>query len=412
MSTYITCPTCQSSFVLEDVLTDEMEKSIKQKYELQNKELVNNMRKKEQELWQKEQEFEEKKKQENILFQQRLDKEKEKITQYLTEEIRKKAEQEQHLKIQFLETELSENKEKIKQLNEKELTILELNKQLNEQKEQETFKLQKLKLELEQEIKNQIQEQASQQAADKYEFAIKELRMKLEQQSKLIEEQKRKMEQGSMEQQGEVQEIILKEKLAILFPFDLFEDVKKGRKGGDIIHTVRNENGIICGQILYESKNTVNWLNDWVTKLENDVRTQKAHAGILVTQTLPKNIKNIGRERTIWICGFAEIEGVAAMIRDAIIHIHQARQSQENKGDKMVMLYDYLTGNEFRQKWDAIIAGYHQMKKSLEKQRDFYNKTLAEQEQIANGILINANNFLGSIKGIAGSGLDEIKQIE
>jgi hypothetical protein len=100
------------------------------------------------------------------------------------------------------------------------------------------------------------------------------------------------------------------------------------------------------------------------------------------------------------------------MLREAVIKIYESKISQENKGDKMVRLYDYLNSNEFKQKWDAILSGFKNMKDSIDKQRKFYNNTLAEQEQIANGILINANNFLGSIKGIAGSSMDEMKLLE
>jgi hypothetical protein len=220
------------------------------------------------------------------------------------------------------------------------------------------------------------------------------------------------MEQGSMEQQGEIQENMVKEKLSSLFPFDEITDVAKGKKGADIIQTIRNSNGTVCGQIIYESKNTKNWNNDWAEKLQGDVREQKADMGVLISQVLPKHIKTIGKEKSIWICGYEEFEGVAAMLREAVVAVFESKQSQENKGDKMIQLYDYLNGNDFKQKWDAILIGFGNMKKSIDRQRIFYNTTLAEQEQIANSIIINANNFLGSIKGISGSSMDEMRMLE
>ena len=39
---------------------------------------------------------------------------------------------------------------------------------------------------------------------------------------------------------------------------------------------------------------------------------------------------------------------MALLLRNAILKIFETKKSQENKGDKMSFLYDYLTGNEFR----------------------------------------------------------------
>jgi len=53
----------------------------------------------------------------------------------------------------------------------------------------------------------------------------------LDDQKKLTEEMKRKQEQGSMQLQGEVQELAIEEWLAFQFPLDSIEEVKKGARG-------------------------------------------------------------------------------------------------------------------------------------------------------------------------------------
>lgn len=412
MSTSITCPTCKSIFNLEDVLTEDVEKSIKEKYEAQNRAFIAQFKQQELALQQAKIEFEQKKKQENELFQDRLKKEKELLQQQLEEQIRKQTQQEQAAKILLYEKQQAEQSEKIKFLQQKELEALSLQQQLADKENEMVHILEKQRIELERVIKEKMAHELQVRAEEKYVLKMKELEQKLEQQSKLIDEQKRKMEQGSMEQQGEIQENLVKERLSVLFPFDEITDVKKGSKGADLIQFIRNPKGDICGQIIYESKNTKNWSNEWIDKLIQDVREQKADVGVIISQALPKHIKHIGQEKSVWICGFNEFEGVAAMLRDAIIKIYESKQSQENKGDKMVMLYDYLNGNDFRQKWDAILNGFGNLKKTIEKQRNFYNQMLAEQDQIANQILINANAFLGDIKGISGNSLDSVKQLE
>jgi len=412
MSTPITCPTCKTKFNLEDVLTEDVEKSIKEKYENQNKELVAQLKLKEDAFAIEQKKFEENKKNENELFRERLEKATAIAQEKLELEIRKKTEEEQKAKMDFYAKQQAESEAKLKSLQSKELEVMELNKLLKEQETTTTHLLNKQKIELEIQLKEKFAEELQKNAEQKYEFKLKELEQKLSQQTKLIDEQKRKMEQGSMEQQGEIQENMVKEKLSSLFPFDEITDVAKGKKGADIIQTIRNSNGTVCGQIIYESKNTKNWNNDWAEKLQGDVREQKADMGVLISQVLPKHIKTIGKEKSIWICSYEEFEGVAAMLREAVVAVFESKQSQENKGDKMIQLYDYLNGNDFKQKWDAILIGFGNMKKSIDKQRTFYNTTLAEQEQIANSIIINANNFLGSIKGISGSSMDEMRMLE
>ena len=412
MKTQITCPQCKSKFNLEDVLTEDVEKSIREKYEAQHKEVQAAMNKRKEELDRQLKDFEEKKKKENELFAEKLKAELEKASKLKEDEILKRVTEASQSKLTFLEQQNNENAAKLKTLNQKELEVMNLSKLLQEQKEQEELNLLKQRAQLEIDLKKMIEEKVKEQEQEKFSYKIKELESKLSQQSKLIDEQKRKMEQGSMEQQGEIQENIIKDRLVALFPYDEVSDVPKGKKGADFIHVIRNMQGEKCGEIIYESKNTKAWGNDWVEKLEHDVREQKSDMGVIISQVLPKNIRTIGKQKSIWICGIQEFEGVAAMLREAVIKIYESKISQENKGDKMVRLYDYLNSNEFKQKWDAILSGFKNMKDSIDKQRKFYNNTLAEQEQIANGILINANNFLGSIKGIAGSSMDEMKLLE
>ena len=51
---------------------------------------------------------------------------------------------------------------------------------------------------------------------------------------------KRKAEQGSMQTQGEVQELALEQLLTDLFKFDSVQEVPKGQNGADTIHLGRS----------------------------------------------------------------------------------------------------------------------------------------------------------------------------
>jgi hypothetical protein len=114
-----------------------------------------------------------------------------------------------------------------------------------------------------QEQRNELSEQIRKQEAERhsikdteYQLKVKELEKQLDDQKKLAEEMKRKAEQGSMQLQGEAQELILEELLRNYFPFDVISEVGKGVRGADCMQTVRNQFGQECGRIIYESKRT------------------------------------------------------------------------------------------------------------------------------------------------------------
>ncbi|MGZ8558621.1 MAG: DUF2130 domain-containing protein, partial [Chitinophagaceae bacterium] len=241
---------------------------------------------------------------------------------------------------------------------------------------------------------------------NEFQLKVKELEKQLDDQKKLADEMRRKAEQGSMQLQGEVQELALEEMLKASFPFDMISEVGKGVRGADCIQTVRNNFGQECGKIIYESKRTENFGGDWIEKLKADMRILGADVAIIVSKAMPKGMERFGEKDGVWICNFTELKSVAYMLRDGIIKIFNASKNQENKGDKMHMLYDYLTSNEFAGQWKAIREGFMSMKLSIQKERDTMERLWKAREKQLEKVLLNAAHVRGSIEGI--SGLDAV----
>ena len=107
---------------------------------------------------------------------------------------------------------------------------------------------------------------------EKNALKFREYDKQLKDQKDLIEEMKRKSEQGSMQMQGEVLELALEDILKSLYPFDLIEPVMKGFKGADVIQSVMNPFQQVCGKIIYESKRTKAFSDNWIEKLKEDQR--------------------------------------------------------------------------------------------------------------------------------------------
>jgi hypothetical protein len=410
--TAITCPHCKTPFNLEDVLTEDAEKSIKQKYETENKKLLETVNKRENELLEERKKFELTKQKENELFMERVKKETEILAKKKEEELIKKISAENQSKIDFLQKENDEKNAKLRLLNEKELEVLNLNKLLLQQKEDEEFKLKKQRLELEAELKEKISGEVLGKQKENHELEKREYDKKLADQAKLIEEMQRKMQQGSMQTQGEILELHLEEILATAFPFDTVTEVGKGKRGADCILIVRNEIGQECGKIIFESKRTKEFKKDWLSKLKEDMLEAKCDMSVLVSQILPDEVKLFDQREGVWVCKLNEVIHLVKVIREGIINVARANRSQENKGEKKEMLYNYFTGNEFLQQMRAINEAYLYLKASVDKERFQMEKIWKEREKQIDKVLLNNTYLMGTIKGIAGNDIQDDYLIE
>ena len=256
------------------------------------------------------------------------------------------------------------------------------------------------------ERQKEIEEKVRVKALEDFELEKRKLLKQIEDNKKLAEEMKRKAEQGSMQLQGEVQELALEELLVKTYPFDIIEEVPKGIKGADSIQTVINSVQQQCGKIVYESKRTKNFANDWIDKLKQDQITCKADVAVLVTQAFPAEMDRFGQRDGIWICGFHEVQSLSFVLREMLIKTHSVRLSQENKGDKMELLYAYLTSNEFVQNIKRIVENYDAMLGDLNKEKKAMHKLWAQRERQIWAVQENISALFGSITGIAGKELE------
>lgn len=404
----IICPNCKTEINLDEALTKQLESGIKAQYESRQKELEAGLSKQRDEFNKQQADFEQKKKRENELFAEKLKSELEKAGKQKEEEILKKLTDEHQSKLAYLENQNKEKEAKLKVLNEKELEVMTLKKLLDEQKEQEDFKLKKQRLELEIEMKEILSVEILGKERERHDLEKRELEKQLNDQKKLTEQMTRKLEQGSMQSQGEVQEIALEEVLNNSFPFDEVHEVPKGTVGADCILVVKNEFGTECGKIVFESKRTKNFVKEWIPKLKADSIKVKADVCILVTQVMPDDMKHFDQREGVWICRLNEVVQLIKVIREGIINVARANRSQENKGEKKEMLYNYFTSNEFLQQMRAINEAYLYLKSSIDKERLQMEKLWKEREKQIDKVLLNNTYLLGTIKGIAGNDIDDV----
>ncbi|ARS41022.1 hypothetical protein CA265_15715 [Sphingobacteriaceae bacterium GW460-11-11-14-LB5] len=399
MPTEIKCPNCAHVFPMEEAMAEDYKKELREK-------AAAYARQKDEEYQRKLQVFESEKQQQLKAFDAKLAEEKTRLKDDLEENLRKSISADFETKLQMLEGNAKDNAEKLKLAREKELEFLRREESLKVKEEEMELAFQRKMQEQRNELVEQIRKQEAEKNSIKdteHQLRLKELEKQLDDQKKLAEEMKRKAEQGSMQLQGEVQELILEELLRTNYPFDLIEEVGKGVRGADCVQVVRNQFGQECGKIIYESKRTKDFGGDWIEKLKKDMRSMGIDVAVIVSQCYPKGMDCFGQRDGVWICSFEEVNAVAYVLREGILRLAGAVKSQENRGEKMHMLYDYLMGAEFSEQWKAIREGFMSMKLSIQRERDAMERLWKAREKQLEKVLLNATHIRGSIEGIAGS---------
>ena len=400
----INCPNCGHGFAVEEVLEKQLRAQLEEQMRLEREQFNRSLAEREKNLNEQAQALEEKKKRENELFAQRLEKEKIRLKQSLEKEV----EATMDTKMKFMEEEMTKREAELKKLKAQELDMMKERSELKRMKDDMEMRVQKELLE----ARQAIEAKARQEESNRNQLVVREYEKKLTDLKDQLKNAQQKAEQGSMQLQGEVQELVLEEELIKLFPFDQISEVPKGHRGADIIQTVNNRFNQSCGTIIYESKRTKAFGGDWIEKLKMDQRELGADIAVIVTETMPKDMIRFGEKDGVWICPFADAKGVASLVRDALIRVHSVRESQVNKGDKMELLYNFLTGPEFKGNLEAIVEGFRTLKDEIDRERRAMEGIWKRREKQIEKVLLNTTHMYGSVRGIAGNAIGTIQQLE
>lgn len=263
-----------------------------------------------------------------------------------------------------------------------------------------------------QESQAAILAKAKQEAVGELGLKVQEKELTIQTMQKQIEELRRRAEQGSQQLQGEVQELELETMLRTSFPHDTILPVAKGEFGGDALQKVNTTFGQSCGQILWESKRTKVWSDGWLAKLRDDQRAAKAELAIIITQALPKQIETFGQVDGVWVTSPLYAIPLASTLRHILMEVMAVRKTGEGQQSKMEILYQYLTGPRFRHRVEAIVEKFTDMQTDLEKERKMMTRIWAKREEQIRGVIDSTAGMYGDMQGIAGRALQEIQGLE
>lgn len=368
----IICPNCQKKIPLTEAISHQIREKL-------HKEFEGEYKKKEQEIKEK-----------------------------LEKEVKQKAEEAVAIELKDLHDQIGEKDEKLKKAQDAELELRKQKRELEESKR--TFELEMTrKLDEERE---KIRDMTLEEVMEEHRLKDLEKDKQIADMLKQIDELKRKAEQGSQQTQGEVLELELEDILRYKFPLDNIEPVSKGIRGADVLQKVNDQQGVCCGTIIWESKNAKSWKDTWIVKLKDDQRAMKAEIAVLMTTALPKDVNNFAYINGAWVTNYASIVGLATALRINLIQIATTKLATEGKNSKMEVLYNYLSGSEFRQRVEAIVEAFASMKKDLDQEKRAMMRIWAKRDKQIERVINNTAAMYGDMQGIIGASLPQLKSLE
>lgn len=322
--------------------------------------------------------------------------------------MRQETEQRLSVELKDLRAENEEKQHRLAEAQENELELRKQRRAIEEREKNMQLELQRL---LDEERKK-VWAEAATKASEEHRLKDAEKDQRINNMLRQIEVLQRQAEQGSQQAQGETLEVELENLLRAQFRTDEILPVPKGVRGADVLQHVRTQLGSSCGTILWESKRTKSWSDGWTQKLKDDQRDVKATIAVIVSTALPKEIRHVGCIDGVWITDFAAMPGLALALRSGLVEVARTRVSAAGKGEKMEQVYNYLSGQDFRQRIEALVESYTTMKIDLEAERRAMEKIWARRDQQLQRGVKNMAGLYGDLQGIIGNSLQPIPKLE
>lgn len=401
MSNQLQCPHCKQMIEITEAISHEIKGNLEKEFQRKLSEERRILEAKEKELLAK-QEAQDKE------FEKRIGEEKLKMWKTAQEKALEQAQEKVATELKDMK---AKQEEQTKKLEESQAQELELRKKTRELEE----KSKTMELELARRLDKEREELSKKLHNDlgkEFETKLAEKDKQMEQMKRTITDLKRQSEQGSMQIQGDTREDQLKHLLQELFPRDLIEDVPTGIKGADLVHTVHTELGKAAGVILWESKQTKAWNNEWIKKLKDDQVQSGADICILATEILPKDQQGIAQIEGVWVVPYTLVQPFIVSMHYHIVELARSKSALVGQGEKMEIMYNYLSGPQFKAKVEGIVSAFQGMKEELDKEKRAFQRIWSKREQQIERVIMNTSGMYGDLQGIIGASLPSIQSLE
>jgi hypothetical protein len=195
----------------------------------------------------------------------------------------------------------------------------------------------------------------------------------------------------------------LADTLRSLFPWDQFEEIKRGVRGADVIQSVCENTGPPAGSILWESKRAAKWANSWVTKLHSDRKRDGHSLGVIVSDVLPDEGKTFMDLGGVWACTLDTAPDLATILRQVVLQSTRARGAASRRDDLKGRTYDYVTSPVFAGYIRSIVDSAMRIRMSVATERRTFEARWAERDKLAESICADLAAIYGDLRGIGAS---------
>ncbi len=147
-------------------------------------------------------------------------------------------------------------------------------------------------------------------------------------------------------------------------------------------------------------------------KLKEDTLKVGGNISILVSNILPKEIKNFGMYEDIMVCSADFVIPVCNLLRDKLISIAKVEKTLEGKDAKMEMLYKYLSSQEFSSKINMMVDVFSNLKSGIDSERRAMEKNWKKREKDIERATFAVTGMYGELESLMGQALPGSELLE
>ena len=407
----VKCPRCKSEFVLESAhVSAQFEESIR-------KDLSAEIQRREEELTLQRQEFnslstefQKEKEDFSILIDQKVKEQMKSREEFLKDSIHKQVQEEKEAQLAELEKELKRKSSQLIELNQTKAKLQRLSMEMEEKEAEIHLKMEEQLAKRLSEMKTSVKEQMEMESFLK----IKEKQNIIDSLQQKLKDASQRIDQGSMQMQGEMMELTVEEIVRNTFPTDEVLEIKKGQRGADSIQVVKTAMGIEAGRILFEVKNTKAWSSSFIDKVKSDNLESKCQILVIVTKTPPKEMegKHFVLLDGVWVTSLTSLSDLITLLRYGLLKVQEQRQLQKNGDSKAHMLYAFLTSQECQALFNSMMEGLKNLSDMNQEEERKLQTLFKKREKQLQQILSNVISYYGSMKGISNDSIQDIDFLE
>ena len=244
------------------------------------------------------------------------------------------------------------------------------------------------------------------------EIKLEKLRLELERRDKKIQELEEQRTASHGELEGEALEQATEQTLRSLHPLDLIAEVKRGRFGADIEHTVRNNSGATAGKILWECKKHKQWQDGWISTIRKNSIEYGADTMVIVTTTMPDGLETFGELDGVFVCRYHETAVVSTLLRHAILRVSGERTRELHMQTIQERVLEYVSGPEFSMVMQGVMEAYELFEDDLRKEEQYMKTRWRKRRGFLRNVIESVTSMLGRLEQLGAGDFDVVESLD